>query len=61
MSRYRIIKYSYESGEVRYQIQQKFLCIWIDVGGEYWETLDFAKERLRQFEGNKILSKSVIS
>lgn len=60
MSKYRIVKTVYESGDARYQIQQKFICWWIDLGGEYWQTLNFAKDRIRSLEGNRIISEEVV-
>lgn len=60
MGKYRIVKFTYESNESRYQIQQKFLWFWFDVGGEYWETLQFARKRLVEIGGQKVVTKVVV-
>lgn len=60
MRKFRIVKTLYESGEATYQIQHKFLFWWIDIAGEYWQSFNFAKDRLHSIEGNRIVSEEVV-
>lgn len=60
MSKYRIAKRTYSSGDVRYQIQEKILWWWFDLGSEYWQSLSFAQDRLRSIEGNKVVNQEII-
>lgn len=60
MSKYRIAKRTYSSGDVRYQIQQKILWWWFDLASEYWQGLSFAEDRVKSFEGNKVISQEIV-
>ena len=60
MNKYRIVKRTDSSGDVRYQIQEKILWWWFDLASEYWSSLSFAQDRVKSFEGDKVVNQEIV-
>lgn len=60
MKELRIVKETYSSGKIEYQIQQKWLWWWVVLENENWRTLDFARDRVKDLMGTTLISKEIV-